>query len=142
MESMDVAKKLLIKHEGLSLLPYEDTAGNLTIGYGHNLDARGITGEIAMKLLEWDLDACEEDLKGLGYWTDLSSARQCVLINMRFNLGAGGFRLFKRMHQSLNARDYEGAADEIIDSAAYRTNEGLRRRYEELAQIMRSNSFQ
>lgn len=137
----ELTKKLLMEHEGLRLMPYEDTAGLLTIGYGHNLDARGITGEIALKLLEWDLDECLLDLQGIGYWHQLSSARQGVLLNMRFNLGATGFRNFKRMHEALYAGDYDAAAEEIIDSAAYRTNSGLERRYGELADIMRNDAL-
>ena len=33
--------------EGLSLKPYRCPAGKLTIGYGHNLEANGISEEIA-----------------------------------------------------------------------------------------------
>ena len=138
-ETIRLTTQMLIADEGLSLLPYEDTAGFLTIGYGHNLDAKGITGDIALKLLEWDISECLDDLRGIGYWNDLSSCRQSVLINLRFNLGWNGFKNFKRMHEALVAQDYDAAADEIIDSEAYRTNSGLERRYGDLAKMMRTD---
>ncbi len=34
---------LIKRHEGLSLKPYMDSRGFLTIGYGRNLDANGIS---------------------------------------------------------------------------------------------------
>jgi len=42
-------------HEGLRLKPYRCTAGKLTIGYGRNLDDRGISEEEARRFLDWDL---------------------------------------------------------------------------------------
>ena len=38
------------KHEGLELKVYTCTAGRLTIGYGRNLEDRGITEEEALYL--------------------------------------------------------------------------------------------
>ena len=40
------------KNEGLAHQPYRCSAGALTIGYGHNLDARGISKEVAELLLK------------------------------------------------------------------------------------------
>ena len=54
--------------EGLSLKPYRCPAGKLTIGYGHNLEANGISEEIANQLLHEDLDKSESYvLKTLGH---------------------------------------------------------------------------
>ena len=44
----------LRKDEGLRLKVYTDTVGKQTIGYGHNLDALGISEHIAELLLAED----------------------------------------------------------------------------------------
>ena len=46
---------MLKRHEGLRLKPYQDTIGKLTIGYGRNLDDRGISKEEAEYLLRNDI---------------------------------------------------------------------------------------
>ena len=50
------------RNEGLSYLPYRCSAGALTIGYGHNLDARGIDIEVAELLLKQDLEIAEKEV--------------------------------------------------------------------------------
>src|SRR4051812_7475144 len=73
---------------GGRMKPYRDTEGHLTIGYGHNLDARGITPEIAAMLLEEDIAIAVSELRRHFDWFDhLSRPRQDALINMCFNLG-------------------------------------------------------
>ena len=47
--------ELTKQFEGLRLKPYNCPSGHLTIGYGHNLEANGITLEIAEELLKTDL---------------------------------------------------------------------------------------
>ena len=78
-------KSIIKKHEGLRLRPYKCTAGKLTIGYGRNLEDRGITALEAEYLLEGDLAQVLGDLHfALSYWDELSEVRQVVLIDMSF----------------------------------------------------------
>ena len=53
---METLRERIIRHEGLRLKPYRDTMGNWTIGYGRNLDERGITEEEAKIMLDYDID--------------------------------------------------------------------------------------
>ena len=52
----------LALHEGLRLKPYKCTSGALTIGYGRNLDARGITEAEAEMMLSHDIDDFQDRL--------------------------------------------------------------------------------
>lgn len=104
------------KHEGLSLLPYEDTEGHLTIGFGHNLD-NGITIQQAYLLLESDLEICMAELdKGFPGWREHPEHVQNVLIEMQFNLGRPRLSGFKKMWAALKNDDYETAAKEMLTS--------------------------
>lgn len=81
---------ILKHHEGLKLSPYRDTKGKLTIGWGHNLDAKPISKRAAQVILEDDVADAEAALdKHLPWWRDLAPARQFVLMNMMFNMGPG-----------------------------------------------------
>jgi lysozyme len=101
----------LERDEGLRLKPYTDTVGKLTIGIGRNLDDKGISRDEAFVLLDNDIAECIGDLRGSFPWFDkLTEARQCVLINMRFNLGGKGLRTFKQTLMSIERGDYVGAA--------------------------------
>ena len=137
----------LILHEGLKLETYRCPAGYWTIGVGRNLEAkslskgeqqyilgrdgltpqqvinllkqRGITKEEALMLLAHDIQDCEQDLKRFGWFDRLDPVRRKVVLDMRFNLGPGGFRGFRKMIAALERDDYDTAADEMVDSAWY-----------------------
>lgn len=138
-KALAAAEKQIKHHEGCRLLPYEDTAGLTTIGYGRCLDRKGISQDEAEYLFQNDLRECEEHCKQYPYWQFLNTERQAVLLGMRFNLGPKGYVEFKRMHSALDKLDYSTAADEIIDSEAYRTNNGLAKRYGDYAKAMRGD---
>ena len=64
-----------------------------------------------------DIMECIEDLRLIfSKFDELSEARQHCLIDMRFNLGPGGFRSFKRMIGAVEAGDFEAAAIQMQDS--------------------------
>jgi len=129
-----IAKASLRAHEGLRHHTYLCTADKTTIGYGRNLDDRGITTDEAEQLLDNDVAECLQDCATFGYWNDLNDRRQAALIDMRFCLGPGGFRAFKKMHTALYAREYGEAAAQILDS---RFAQQTGRRADNLAEMMR-----
>ncbi len=57
------ARELLKELEGLYLVPYRCPAGKWTIGYGHNLEANGLTVDEA-KRVEFDTDVIESSTVG------------------------------------------------------------------------------
>jgi len=153
----------LILHEGLKLRPYRCPAGYWTIGVGRNLETkslskgeqqyilgcdglnrqqvidllkrRGITKEEALVLLAHDIQDCEQDLRQFEWFGRLDPVRRKVVLDMRFNLGPGGFRGFRKMIAALARGDYKRAADEMVDSAWYH-QVGIRAR--RLVEMMRT----
>lgn len=127
--------KMLRLDEGLRLRPYTDTEGYLTIGIGRNLDSKGISRGEAYILLENDvyevINKCEE----FKFWSKFNRARKVVIANMCFNLGFTGLKKFKKMLKAIEEKDYDKAADEMLDSKWARQ---LPKRSKRLAKIMRS----
>ena len=127
-------KKQLMDHEGYGPKVYEDTVGILTIGYGRNLEDKGITEAEAEYLLGNDIHEVESELRErLPFFENLSSIRQEILISMGYNLGINGLLKFKKMLAALENYDYELAADEMLDSKWATQVKGRAR---DLAQLM------
>lgn len=113
-------KDYIKKNEGLRLFPYRCPSGHLTIGYGRNLDGRGITREEAEILFEDDFRAAESAVRDLVPAFDiLSEGRRSALVDMAFNLGKRGFQGFKRMLEAIRVGNFELAASEIENSLYY-----------------------
>ena len=131
----------LMEDEGFESHAYKCPAGKWTIGYGRNIDiegGKGITMAEAARMLASDIDECERDLRDLFgpiFWGTMGRVRQNALINMRFQMGAGGFRCFKKMIAALLERDYSRAAEEALDS---RWAEQTPERAERVAEEIRS----
>ena len=144
---MRTIEEQLIYHEGLKLTPYICPAGYWTVGVGRNLESKGLTEEEqqelfgnagytkseaiellkerpltkeeALFLLRNDIAECEADLNQFPWFKKLDKVRRNVLIDMRFNLGPGRFRQFKKMLDALAYADYNTAAAEMMDSRWY-----------------------
>lgn len=104
------------RHEGLRLKMYKCTAGKNTIGYGRNLDDVGISADEAEFMLKHDLENAEQDAKRFPVFEKLNQCRKDVLIEMVFNLGYSRLSGFKKMFTALERKDYDGAANEMLDS--------------------------
>lgn len=107
----------LKRDEGCRLMPYRDSLGFLTIGYGRCLDRVGISQDEADLLLAHDAKVAEDavavNLIGLDH---LDEARHAVLVNMTFNLGIGGLLQFRRFLAAVRAGDWPRAANEMRGS--------------------------
>ncbi len=90
--------------------------GKLTIGVGRNLDDEGITKEEALYLLNNDIQRIKGELASLPNFSQLSEPRQRVLTEMGFNIGLEGLMKFKEMWQAIQAQDWDGAANAMLDS--------------------------
>lgn len=114
--------------EGCRLKAYRCTAGFLTIGYGHNLDAKPraadgsrIANAISQATAEQLLrdDAAETIEKLTAVWPRISefdTARRDAFFNMAFQLGVGGFMKFERMRAAALARDWPAAHAQALNS--------------------------
>lgn len=108
---------------GPELFPYRDTVEKLTIGYGRNLDDKGITRGEAELMLNNDMADAIADAATLPYWPSLDPVRQIVISDMVFNLGLTKFRKFSKLNAALQAHDFGLAAVEMKDSKWYRQTE-------------------
>lgn len=129
----------LKRHEGLRLNPYKCTAGKLTIGYGRNLEDKGISEHEAELMLASDIHEVQDELfKRLPVYSKLNPARKGALTNMGFNLGVTGLLKFKKMISALESGDYNLAAAEMLDS---RWASQVGQRSKELAEQIRTGSY-
>ena len=131
-------EQLVTKHEGRRAAVYTDTDGKLTIGIGLNLDAAGsrelcqgcgldfdalcsgaatLTDAEIDELFETQLNAAiyGAQCQVPGFDT-LPDAAQAVVVDMVFNLGAGGFAKFVQLRAALEAKDFAAAAQQVTDS--------------------------
>lgn len=135
---IEIAQEQLIRHEGRRNEAYRCPAGKLTIGIGHNIEARGLTirDEQIDELFADDVRQAEQDARQFcPRFNALDPSRQAVLVNMAFQLGLTRLMKFRNFRAALAELDYERAADEMLDSKWAR--EDTPKRAEELAGIMR-----
>lgn len=119
---------LLIQHEGDRPNAYDDATaktlvtgdtlkGNLTIGVGHNLSAKGLSPAIRQLLLEEDIQDVEDALdERLPWWRSLSDNRQMVLADMCFNMGIGGLLGFPKFLAAMHAENWSEAILQLKNS--------------------------
>jgi lysozyme len=117
-ESKEKLINRIKQNEGFEPCIYTDSRGYKTVGFGRNLDTKGLTLEESIYLLNNDLKDCERNL--LKYLKDIYSsvndARKTVLIELCFNLGITGLMQFKKFLSCLSKKDYESARLEMLDS--------------------------
>lgn len=113
---MDELTQRIEAHEGLRLFPYPDTVGKTSIGYGRNLQDRGISKEEAVMLMQNDLAESRVELGHYDWFNRLDKVRQEALIELHFNIGLARLLKFKQMISHLITHDYPNAADELLNS--------------------------
>jgi lysozyme len=111
----------------LRLKAYHCTAGKLSIGFGHNLDANPtfennvipmeITKDEAEAILFHDLENTSTRLHAAWHGMSLlTPARRDACINMAFQMGIDGFLGFSDMRKHLLKCDWLKAHDAALDS--------------------------
>lgn len=138
MERNQMIEKLLLMHEGESLMPYLCTAGRLTVGVGRNIQDNGITLSESRLMLLNDIARCEKEAEQFFFWGRIGEVREAVVLDMLFNLGLTRFRQFKKMTAALDRAKYDLAADEMLDS---RWAQQVGQRATRLAEMMRSGQW-
>lgn len=107
-------------NEGFRRDLYMCSAGKLTIGYGFNIEDRGISERQADLILRDQLIECVVDLREIfPSWYLFTDHRHIALIDMMFNLGRARFVGFRKMIAAIKAHDWGKAADEAKDSRWY-----------------------
>ena len=117
VEERQKLKNLIIKHEGYREFVYTDTTGHPTIGFGHNLEARGLSLPICAAILDEDIQYWIVKLTHLvDFFADLDFPRKAVLIDMCHNLGINGLLGFHEMLDAMRKKDYDLAYTCMMDS--------------------------
>lgn len=127
----DIIIKRLEFHESCVLKPYYCPTGHLTLGIGHNVEARpftdeekraigdwkkGITKNMAYMICRNDVNICLNQLKTLSFWNQLDLERQYALLDMCFQLGFKGLCGFKKMLEAIRWGKWDKAAAECLNS--------------------------
>lgn len=131
MNTLDIMLASLRIEEDLRLTPYRCTAKKLTIGYGHNIEAKPLKGDMANRLkqtgmitkedaerllAEDSMEAFDDAHSIVRNFDALSNNRQAVIAEMVFQMGRDGVKRFKHTIEAIERYAFELAAIEMLDS--------------------------
>ena len=129
--NLDELRKQLEIDEGVKYEIYNDHLGYPTFGVGHlvlETDPEygrpvGTTVSESRVVEVFKLD-CESVLIDCNIlyedFADLPEEAQQIIANMMFNMGRTRLSKFKGMKRGVDAKDWNAAADEMVDSRWYR----------------------
>jgi lysozyme len=121
-------------------MPYKDTKGILSIGWGRNLDANGLRESEAELCLNNDLDdAIHTCFDVLPWFRTLDTVRQAVVTELMFNMGWGTFQEFTQTLRAIGEHDFAKAAEGLRQSKWYR--DVKERRGKRLATVMETGQW-
>jgi len=131
--------------EGVKYDIYNDHLGYPTFGIGHFViesdPERGqevgtaVSRERVAEAFESDVKGVIEDCNELyNDFDELPEEAQQIIANMMFNMGRTRLSKFRGMKRGVDARDWDAAADEMVDSAWYKQ---VTNRADRLVQRMR-----
>ena len=141
MDSRRLEDSIILHEGGPALKPELDPAGDgsQVIGYGRNLQRKGITRVEAYYLLSCDIAELAHAVPAIvsDFWA-LNDARQNVLLELAYVVGLTGLAGFHNMLSALAIHEYEIAANEILNSKFARQ---VGQRAITLAHQMRTGEF-
>lgn len=112
--------ELTKEFEGYSEKLYLCPAGKWTIGWGRNIEDRGISRDEAELMFRNDIKAAIRDLITIfPKLHTMGSDIRIVLVDMMFNMGINRFRTFKRFIVAVKSGNRATMRKEMIDSAWY-----------------------
>ena len=128
--NIDKLREELAEDEGCKYEIYLDNLGLPTMGIGHLItkddpeygkDVGSVVEQSRVQsAFNLDIAVTLEDCQRLYKdFNDLPEEVQLIIANMMFNLGYPRLSKFKGMKANVDARDWPGAADEMVDSKWY-----------------------
>jgi len=131
MMNLDQLRMELEYDEGCKYEIYLDHLGLPTFGIGHLVTeddpehgeevGTAVSEERVIEVFEKDVQVTLDECKKLyDDWFDLPEEAQLIIANMMFNMGRPRLSQFKGMKRGVDARDWNAAADEMVDSKWYR----------------------
>ena len=120
----------LTEDEGCKYEIYLDHLGYPTFGIGHLVRdddpehgeevGTSISEDRVIEAFESDIETVLSDCNKLySDFEDLPEEAQLIIANMMFNLGYPRLSAFKGMKRGVDSRDWDAAADEMVDSRWY-----------------------
>ena len=136
----------LERDEGVKYEVYLDHLGYPTFGIGHLITdddpecgasvGTEVDNDRVKEAFETDVETVLSDCERLYVqFEHLPEEVQLIVANMMFNMGYTRLSKFKGMKRGVDARDWEAAADEMVDSRWYKQ---VTRRADRLVVRMRS----
>ena len=110
-------EELIKANEGYRGHGYHCSKGQLTIGYGRNIDKNsglGIDKDEAALLLRHDIKRVIIELESCTCYLSLDKVRQAAMVDMCFQLGLGKFLGFRKTLAAMQAGDYRKASKEML----------------------------
>jgi lysozyme len=123
--SFEEYKTHFVKYEGKKNKPYIDSRGFKTVGIGHKFEKgesskSSYTDHEIDVLFKADLNDAIKDAKSVFSTFDtLPKEVKIKLVSLTFNLGKNGIDKFKKFKIAILNKDWDGAADELVDSRWY-----------------------
>ena len=144
--NIDQLRKELERDEGVKYEVYHDHLGYPTFGIGHLITdddpewgasvGTEVDSNRVQEAFETDVETVLSDCERLYVqFEHLPEEVQLIVANMMFNMGYTRLSKFKGMKRCVDARDWEWAADEMVDSKWYKQ---VARRADRLVVRMRS----
>lgn len=148
MMHLDQLRMQLEYDEGCKYEIYLDHLGLPTFGIGHlvteddpehgKMVGTPVSEERVVEVFENDIQITISECKKLyDNWDDLPDEVQLICANLMFNMGRPRLSGFKKFNSALAQKDWQTAADELVDSRYYRQ---VTNRAERLVQRMRNVS--
>ena len=121
----------LERDEGIKYEVYNDHLGYPTFGIGHLITDNDpecgaplgtkVSEDRVQEAFETDVETVLSDCERLYVqFEHLPEEVQLIVANMMFNMGLTRLSKFKGMKRGVDARDWEAAADEMVDSRWYK----------------------
>ena len=144
--NIDQLRKELERDEGVKYEVYHDHLGYPTFGIGHLITdddpecgasvGTKVNSDRVQEAFETDVETVLSDCERLYVqFEHLPEEVKLIIANMMFNMGYTRLSKFKGMKRCVDARDWEWAADEMVDSKWYKQ---VTRRADRLVVRMRS----
>ena len=116
---LDPLVQALRLEEGVKKAVYKDSLGIYTIGVGFNIDGDhggGLDDVEIDFILHHRLALCEAQAEQYPWFLGLNDARQRVIVDMIYNMGANTFAQFHGTHTALMNGDYKAASAGMLAS--------------------------
>ena len=129
--NIEQLRKELERDEGIKYEVYLDHLGYPTFGIGHLITdddpecgasvGTKVDSDRVQEAFETDVETVLSDCERLYVqFEHLPEEVQLIIANMMFNMGYTRLSKFKGMKRGVDARDWETAADEMVDSRWYK----------------------